>query len=33
MTSLMWAARDGNTEVVKLLLEHQADVNYKDNDG
>ena len=32
-TSLMWAARKGYTEVVKLLLEHGAAVNYKDNDG
>ena len=29
----MWAARKGYTEVVKLLLEHGAAVNYKDNDG
>ena len=32
-TSLMRAAEDGNTEVVKLLLQHGANVNYKANDG
>ena len=29
----MWAAEYGNTEVVRILLEHEADVNHKDNDG
>ena len=29
----MLAALYGNTKVVKILLEHGADVNYKDNDG
>ena len=33
MTSLMVAAINGNTEVVKLLLEYGADVNIKDNEG
>ena len=26
----MYAARDGHTDVVKLLLEHGADINAKD---
>ena len=30
MTSLMHAAINGNTEVVRQLLEHGADVNHKD---
>ena len=29
----MVAAEKGNTEVVRLLLEHRADVNNKDNYG
>ena len=29
----MVAVDYGNTEVVRLLLEHGADVNHKDNDG
>ena len=32
-TSLMKAAAYGNTETVKILLEHGADINTKDNDG
>ena len=33
MNSLMYAAKYGHQEVVKLLLEHNADVEAKDNDG
>ena len=29
----MWAAMWGNTETVRLLLEHGADVNHKDDGG
>ena len=29
----MYAAYNGKTETVRLLLEHKADVNHKDNDG
>ena len=29
----MYAAQYGNTETIRLLLEHGADVNNKDNDG
>ena len=29
----MFAAQDGKLEVVKLLLEHNADVQAKDNEG
>ena len=32
-TSLMDAAKKGNTETVKILLEHGADVNARDNYG
>ena len=32
-TSLMKAAMNGHTEIVKILLEHEADVNATDNDG
>ena len=32
-TSLMNAARSGNTDTVKILLEHGAEVNTKDKDG
>ena len=32
-TSLMYAAWNGKTETVRLLLDHGADVNHKDNDG
>ncbi len=32
-TSLMWAARFGHTEVVRILLEQGAAVNDKDDDG
>ena len=30
-TSLMEAANNGHTEIVKILLEQGADVNHKDN--
>ena len=33
MTSLMWAAWNGNADVVKFLLENGADIHAKDNDG
>ena len=29
----MYAAWDGYTEIVKILLEHGADVNTKDDEG
>ena len=29
----MYAAQSGNTETVKILLEHGAEVNSKDKDG
>ena len=29
----MEAAKNGNTDIVKLLLEHEADVNAKNNYG
>ena len=32
-TSLMYAAQYGYTETVRILLEHGANVNYKENDG
>ena len=32
-TSLMYAAENGNTDTVKILLEHGAEVNTKDKDG
>ena len=32
-TSLMFAAKNGHLEVVKLLLENNADVQAKDNYG
>ncbi len=32
-TSLMWAAWYGNSDVVKLLLQHGADINAKNNDN
>ena len=32
-TSLMYAAWNGNTDTVKILLEHGAEVNTKDNSG
>ena len=31
--SLIHAVKNENTDVVKILLEHGADVNSKDNDG
>ena len=33
MTSLMKAAEYDNTDTVRILLEHGADVNTKDNNG
>ena len=33
MTSLIWAARNGNADVVKILLENGADINAKDRHG
>ena len=32
-TSLMVAAENGNTDTVKMIIEHGADINTKDNDG
>ena len=32
-TSLMKAAWSGHHDVVQLLLDHQADINAKNNDG
>ena len=29
----MYAAKRGNTDTVKILLEHGAEVNTKDNNG
>ena len=29
----MYAAREGNTDVVKILLENRADINAKSNYG
>ena len=33
MTNLMQAAMNGLPDVVRLLLDHQADINAKDNEG
>ena len=33
MTSLHWAAMDGRTDIVKILVKHGANVSTKDNDG
>ena len=33
MSALMWAAKKGSLETVKILLEYNADVNAKDDDG
>ena len=33
MTSLHRGALYGNTDIVKILLNHRANVNTKDNDG
>ena len=32
-TSLMIAAMNGKTEVIRILLEYGAEVNHKDNRG
>ena len=32
-TSLMSGAENGRTDTVKILLEHGADINTKDNSG
>ena len=32
-TSLSYAAENGNTDTVKILLEYGAEVNAKDKDG
>ena len=29
----MWAAQSGYTDIVRILLEHGAGINTKDNDG
>ena len=33
MTSLMYAAQQGSTDIVRILLEHGADVNTKSSRG
>jgi ankyrin repeat protein len=33
MTALHWAAEEGHEAVVRLLLEHKADVDAKNEDG
>ncbi len=33
LTPLAWAAREGHTEVVEILLDHGRDVNSKDGEG
>ena len=33
MTSLQWAAINGHTDIVKILLAHGANVSTKTNDG
>jgi ankyrin repeat protein len=32
-TALHWAARNGHEAVVRLLVEHKAEANAKDNNG
>ncbi|MBI4026825.1 MAG: ankyrin repeat domain-containing protein, partial [Verrucomicrobia bacterium] len=32
-TALMWAAHIGHTEVVQILLDHDADVNARTQEG
>ena len=32
-SSLIWAASEGRTDVVQVLLQHGADINAMDNDG
>ena len=32
-TSLIWAASEGHTDVVKILIGNGADVNLQANDG
>ena len=32
-TSLMHAAYHGNRETVRILLDHGADINHKDDEG
>ena len=33
MTSLLWAAKEGHADAVKILVEKGANVNLKDKDG
>ncbi len=33
LNSLIWAAFEGHTDVLKILLENGADVNFENMDG
>ena len=32
-TALIWAAREGHTDIAGLLVEHKADINFKGSNG